>query len=149
MYHTNFNKTATPFYPPQRFVANFLFSQENSSHNDRVKRFENNSILRLDVVLCNKTDTMGLRASFQPRKDNDELYFLQTRIGSKCNSTIAFKIFISREQTLKKKGRGGGAGSGGCVWALNSNGSRRLAGSESSWNVDLKRKGNGTPAAPI
>lgn len=59
-------------------------------------------------MLCNKTDTMGLRASFQPRKDNDELYFLQTRIGSKCNSTIAFKIFISREQTLKKKERAGG-----------------------------------------
>ena len=31
--------------------------------------------------------------------------------------------------------------------ALDSNGA--LAGSESSWNVDLKRKGNGTSAAPI
>lgn len=48
-----------------------------------------------------------------------------------------------------KKGGGGRQEAEDAFEALDSNGSRRLAGSESSWNVDLKRKGNGTRAAPI
>lgn len=50
---------------------------------------------------------------------------------------------------VKKGGRRGRQEAEDAFEALNSNGGGRLAGSESSWNVDLKRKGNGTRAAPI
>lgn len=132
-------------------VANFLRPKEDLKCVTQWSR--KNIEIRFDRVMQHNGVCARHFNPISMREDN-ELYFLERRFsrGSKVQSatttrSLDLKIFVSREQTLRKGG--GKTGSGGCVWALDSNGSRRLAGSESSWNVDLKRKGNGTPAAPI